>query len=311
MIILIKKLLISISFLIVIGAISYGVIYLSGQENKASSNFKDSRKALEESHKKVSPEIQAIIASEEKRLESERIKLDDLKKQFNLHTSTEIALRDEISQISDKVLKGSEILFVDQNMSDPSLKTKVTNDITKNISDKKQKVLELLQKIETVGKAESRDIATIQDYIDELKTLVDDMTVQNSGLNQTEINREKAVVSSLEKEVGKSFQNISEIGQVARQEEVIQGIMDHMDVLNNTVSESPERVVNNNDSVQDDIWSGTREENPNSVDFPGYSYEANVFEDDSANRDVIPVKYFPIKKTVNSEGPDILQGSDL
>ncbi len=297
MIVLLRKLAITIILLAVVTVISYGFLTLSKQDEQASLSLKDNKKALDQSHTRISSEVQGIIDSETKRLQEEKVKLDELRKQYSFYGEADTELANQVVSLGTEIIEKTKNFAPKEN----------------EISDTKNKVEELLEKIKIYNEVAESDKKIIRDYISELQSWSNNITPTNSGLTQTEINKEKSTISILAKEAEKTFQDIVKYENILKQEEKINNIVENIEELKNTTTnsgtntnENPAPNTSTDNSSLDTSTSSSQ------VEFPGYSYESSVYTDDAPKNGLVPVIFFTNKKSADtSSKPDILQGSDL
>ncbi len=285
MLILLRKLAVTIILLAVVTVISYGVLKISKQDEQASLSLKDNKKALVQSHTRISAEAQGIIDSETKRLQEEKIKLDDLRKQYSFYGEADTELANQT------IALGSEIIE----------KTKDFAPKENEITIAKVKIQELIEKIKIYNEVAESDKKVIRDYITELKTWSNNITPANSGMTQTEINKEKSTISTLAKEAEQTLQSIVKYENILKQEEKINSIVENIEELKNTTPDAPI------DNSSPDVSTSS-----NQIEFPGYSYESSIYTDDALKNGLVPVIFFTTKKGPSDiVKPEILQGSDL
>jgi chromosome segregation ATPase len=297
MIVLLRKLAITIILLAVVTVISYGFLTLSKQDEQASLSLKDNKKALDQSHTRISSEVQGIIDSETKRLQEEKVKLDELRKQYSFYGEADTELANQVVSLGTEIIKKTKNFAPKEN----------------EISDTKNKVEELLEKIKIYNEVAESDKKIIRDYISELQSWSNNITPTNSGLTQTEINKEKSTISILAKEAEKTLQDIVKYENILKQEEKINNIVENIEELKNTTTNSGTNTNENpapntsTDNSSSDISTSSSQ-----VEFHGYSYESSVYTDDAPKNGLVPVIFFANKKSADtSSKPDILQGSDL
>lgn len=291
MFILLKKLLFTTLILIVVGAMSYGVMTLSKQEKQANISFKNNKKAIDSSHNKVSEDVQIVIDAEVRRLESEKVKLAELRKQYSFYGEADTELTDHIITLGDEIIKESKDLTMKVD----------------KVTEAKKKVTEIIDKLKLYREVEDGDKKAIHDYVEELKNWSQNVTPTNSGLTQTQINQEKSVINSLEKEVNKTMQEIVKYEEILKQEEVIKTVVENIEEIRSSGTDTNTIPTQNTTDSSVNAPATTQ----NQTEFPGYSYESSVYTDDAPKNGLVPVIFFTNKKSTNTNSPDILQGSDL
>lgn len=170
-----------------------------------------------------------LVSASKLAVETEAGKLAELERRYNAERAVIKDIQSQYSNIRNSILKKTDIFFDDPNSSNPKIRIKITDkkvldDINRRrlqvskllkIWDERYNIIEtdspsiaLLPSLPDMVKEAKNDIKYIEEYIKALQNIVGDLTPQDSGLTQSEINYYETVVTTNSKEIEKVVANI-------------------------------------------------------------------------------------------------------
>ncbi len=171
-----------------------------------------------------------LVSSARLAVETEAGKLAELERRYNAERAVIKDLQNEYSNIRNNILKKTDIFFNNPASNDPRIQIKIkdkkTEDLINNkrlqvtkllkIWDERFNIIEtdspsiaLLPSLLDMVKQAKDDIKFIEEYIDALQGVVGDLTPQESGLTQSEINYYESIVTSNSNEIEKVISHIA------------------------------------------------------------------------------------------------------
>lgn len=172
-------------------------------------------KNLQEEANRITKEL--VVARQN--LQNESNELNDLERAFRAMFPFYGIASDEYKNISNAVSK-TDLFFVDAN-GKPKLKITSKADLQKKINDQRAYINLLLnnwkQKLSTTqASVVTRqtinnlisDAQVIEEYVNDLSSVIDLLTPENSGLTQTEINSYQQILNGVNNQLSSSIANL-------------------------------------------------------------------------------------------------------
>lgn len=276
------------------------------QEGHSSDVLLGSKQSLINERQKSASEIAADLARAKSQLADAASHLSDMRAGFSLSV-----FRDFVIEQHDSIqsaLWTSDPFFNDPQSASPTLKLKTDSSTTAHIEGLRAMINNLISSWQTdTGSIRANDLVLINDYLGQLQDIVDNLTPQNSGLTQAEIDHYDQIVSDAQNAVDTAT-NAQDSNQVTPED--IQNQQNTVDQYQNTVNDIQQILNDVTTSNPDNTSGGSNSGTDNTGGNTGAGDTSGTNTGDNQTNEPPPSTASPPLAPTNNGKPTLIQGTN-
>ncbi|OHB09374.1 MAG: hypothetical protein A3H52_03275 [Candidatus Zambryskibacteria bacterium RIFCSPLOWO2_02_FULL_39_26] len=181
---------------------------------------------------------QLLLLGANQKVEMETAKLEELHRRYQAERKIVAQIQEEYSNIKTNILRRTDIFFKNAESKNPQIIIKISNkNIEKDINNRRLEITKLLEAwdkeneiinsdsvsinllptLSDLVKSAKKDISYIEKYIAQLESIINNLSIENSDLTQSQISSYQFIIASNINEVEKVVSTFTTIENSANE----------------------------------------------------------------------------------------------